>query len=129
MNFVDLGKKNILVVEDDIFNRKLIVKFLGKHKNLKLFESHNGSDALDQLHDFNVDLCLLDLYMPQMDGLEMLSYIRQKEKYKDLPIIVITSDEIERKKSLALGANSFIPKPINLKELELEVYKSLRGVL
>ena len=115
----------LLVAEDDRFNRMLIVAMLAKHKNIKVFEAQNGLEALDLLRIEKIDMLLLDLHMPKMDGFETIQVIRQTEKIKDIPIMVISSDEIERRQSLHLGANQFISKPINMQSLEEHINSAL----
>ena len=121
-----LNEKTILIAEDDMFNRQLIVSFLAKYKNIKIIKAENGIETLDNLSKFHIDLCLLDLYMPQMNGFDTLKHIRKHNNH--MPIIVISSDELEKQKSLDLGANEFIPKPFKLKEFELSVYNMLKNV-
>lgn len=115
----------LLVAEDDMFNRMLIVSMLAKKKNIKVVEAKDGLEALKILENKKVDILLLDLHMPKMDGFETLQTIRNTEKIENLPIMVISSDEAEKNKSLNLGANEFVTKPINLKELENKIYKTL----
>jgi len=127
MNWDDLGKITLLVAEDDKFNRKLISVMLSKNKKIKIIEAKDGQEALTLLNLERVDALLLDIHMPNINGFQTLKSIRKHELHKQLPIIVITSDEIEKKKSLSLGANAFLPKPFKLNELEKQVYNVLVG--
>jgi len=122
-----LKEVTLLVAEDDAFNRKLIHAMLSKNEEIKIIEAVDGKEALDILESKEIDGLLLDIHMPNMDGFETLRKIRQHRKNKDLPIIVITSDEIEKKKSYALGANDFLPKPFKRNELEEKVHSMLLG--
>ena len=117
----------VLVAEDDAFNRKLINAMLSKNKKIKIIEAKDGKEALVLLGSKEVDALLLDIHMPNMNGFETLKIIRKDNIHKKLPIIVITSDEIEKKKSLALGADDFLPKPFKLNELEEKVHSILLG--
>jgi CheY-like chemotaxis protein len=121
-----LRKTTLLIAEDDLFNRLLVVSMLAKNKEIEVLEAKDGEEALAMLLERNVDILLLDIHMPKMNGLETLQEIRQIESIADIPIMVISSDETEKKQSLALGADAFIPKPFNLKALEQQVYDTLR---
>ena len=124
-----LRKTTVLITEDDRFNRLLIVSLLAKNKQIKVLEATNGEEALEMLNTHNIDMLLLDIYMPKMDGLETLAKIRQMETLANIPIMVISSDEMEMKKSLAFGADAFIVKPVNLKKLEGQIYTLLGEIL
>ena len=125
MNWDGLGQVTLLIVEDDKFNRLLIVSLLSKYTNVKVVEANNGIEALDELSKAFVDIVLLDIHMPKMNGFETLSCIRKSEKNAKTPIIILSSDEDEKRKSLELGVNAFIPKPFDLKLLEQQIYKVL----
>jgi len=125
MNWDRLGNIKLLVAEDDMFNRKLISTMLSKNEKIRVTEAVDGQEALSILDSNQMDALLLDIHMPNIDGFETLSIIRKEKKYKDLPIIVITSDEVEKKKSFSLGADAFLPKPFRLNQLEKEVYSLL----
>jgi len=120
-----LNDVTLLVAEDDTFNRKLINAMLSKNKKIKIIEVEDGKEALKILDTKEIDALLLDIHMPNMNGFETLEHIRQHEHHNNLPVIVITSDEIEKKKSFSLGANDFLSKPFKLNELEEKVYDLL----
>jgi DNA-binding response OmpR family regulator len=98
---------------------------LTKNKQIKVLEAKNGEEALEMLSTHNIDILLLDIYMPKMDGLETLKKIRQMDSAANIPIMIISSDETEMKKSLEFGANAFIAKPFKIKELEGQIYTLL----
>jgi len=125
MMWKDIKDITVLVAEDDAFNRKLINAMLSKNKKIKILEAVDGVEALSQLDKHKIDALLLDIHMPNMNGLDTLKNIRQHAEHKDLPVIVITSDEVEKKKSFSLGANGFLPKPFKLNDLEKKVYSVL----
>jgi CheY-like chemotaxis protein len=120
-----LKKTTVLIAEDDRFNRLLIISMLAKNKQIKVLEAKNGEEALKILSTHPVDMLLLDIYMPKMNGLETLKKIRNMGIVANIPIMVISSDETEMKKSLEFGANAFIAKPFKLKELEGQIYTLL----
>lgn len=116
----------ILAVDDDLINLKLLKSMLSKNPNVKeVIEAKNGADAIAQIksrHD--IDLVLLDIIMPIMNGLEVLRVVRLDDNIKQTPIIVLTTDETKKTEALELGANSFLMKPIRSVEL-MEKIESL----
>ncbi len=116
---VDLKGKRILIVDDDVRNVFVITSALENH-NAQIFESFNGKEAIDFLKDGNdVDLILMDIMMPVMDGYECMREIRASEKYKNLPIIAVTAKALkgDKQKCLDAGANDYMTKPIDYKVL------------
>ena len=120
-----LKKTTLLIAEDDLFNRLLVVSMLAKNKQIEVIEAKDGVEALAMLLEHSVDIVLLDIHMPKMNGLETLKEIRGIEKIAHIPIMVISSDETEKKQSLVLGAEAFIAKPFNLKGLEEQIHDVL----
>jgi len=109
----------VLVVDDDMINLKLMKSMLRRTgKVAEVIEARNGSDAIDKLKQRdNIDLILLDIVMPIMGGIEMLKVVRADDNMRQLPIIVLTTDETKKNEALESGANSFIMKPIRSDEL------------
>jgi len=117
---------SFLVVEDSPTMRQLITFALKRVHGSKIVEASDGIDALKKLSAEQFDLILTDINMPIMDGLKLVSLVRGDEKHKDIPIIIITTEgaEEDKKKGLALGANAYLPKPIQTAEL-LRLVKEL----
>ena len=109
----------VLAVDDDLINLKLLKSMLMKTGNVKeVIEAKNGSDAIGQLKGRNdIDLILLDIIMPIMGGIEMLKVVRADDSLRQLPIIVLTTDETKKAEALEAGANGFLMKPIRNDEL------------
>lgn len=118
---------NTLVVDDSAVMRSIIIKTL-KLAELPLgdiWEAKNGEEGLRVLQDNWVDLAMIDIHMPVMDGEEMLTKIRANDQYKNLPVIIVSSesDPARIEKMMTLGA-TFIHKPFTpevLKEVIVEV--------
>lgn len=110
---------NILVVEDSPTMRQLIGFAMKRIANSKVIEATDGVDALKKLSSEKIDLILADINMPVMDGLKLVSLVRGNPIYKDIPIIIITTEgaEEDKKRALAIGANAYLPKPIQTQEL------------
>ncbi|MFB6467150.1 ATP-binding protein [Cytobacillus sp. Hz8] len=113
-----VGKK-ILVVDDDMRNIFALTSFLEEMGMLVIF-AENGMEALELLKAHpDVSLVLMDIMMPEMDGLEALAKIRSNIEYKNLPIIAITAKAMknDREKCIEAGATDYIGKPIQLIQL------------
>ena len=114
----NLGGTRILLVEDNEINRQVALEILSSAK-IKVFEAVNGQAALDFLDKTPVDLVLMDVQMPIMDGYEATRRLREQERFKDLPIIAMTAhamvEDIER--SRAVGMNGHVAKPFDPEDL------------
>ena len=109
----------VLAVDDDLINLKLLKSMLSKSGKVKeVIEAKNGSDAIGQLKGRDdIDLILLDIIMPIMGGIDMLKVVRADDNLRQLPIIVLTTDETKKVEALECGANGFLMKPIRNEEL------------
>ncbi len=109
----------VLAVDDDIINLKLLKSMLLKTGKVKeVIEAKNGSDAIGVLKSReDIDLILLDIIMPIMNGIEVLKVVRADDSLRQLPIIVLTTDETKKVEALDHGANGFLTKPIRNDEL------------
>ncbi|MEK6681810.1 MAG: response regulator [Nitrospirota bacterium] len=118
---------NFLVVDDSPTMRQLITFALKRIHNCQITEANDGVDALKKLSGNKFNLILLDINMPLMDGLKLLSILRGNPTYNDVPIIIITTEgaDADREKAMKLGANAYIAKPIQTNEL----LKVVRGFL
>lgn len=116
-----------LVVEDSPMMRQLLVFALHRIKNLQVTEAEDGVDGLRKLTNDKFDLVITDINMPIMDGLKLVRRIRSDEKYKDVPIIIITTEggSEDRQRALALGANAYITKPIQAPQVIAKVKELL----
>ena len=117
----------ILIVDDEPVNIKLVADLLSDRYNLKV--ALNGEQALQLLESFDIELVLLDIQLPELDGYEVAHRIRTNEKSSDLPIIFLTSrtDEDSIVKGFEAGGNDYLTKPFNLRELEIRVANHLRS--
>ena len=104
----------VLAVDDDMINLKLLKSMLTKNDQIaEVIEARNGADAIEVLKQrTDIDMILLDIIMPVMGGLEMLQIVRADENLRQLPIIVLTTDETKKTEALELGANGFLMKPV-----------------
>lgn len=104
----------VLIVEDSPTMRQLIIFALKRIRGLTIVEAGDGVDGLKKLSTEKYDLILTDINMPIMDGLKLVSLVRKDPGYKDVPIVVITTEgaDEDRKRAMELGANIYITKPI-----------------
>jgi len=120
----------ILIVDDDDTNRLLVINTLMEaNPDWRLFSAINGQVALDLCHQIFFDLIILDWEMPVLNGIDFLIAIKQKEQWKDIPVILYTGimkDASFLKKALELGANEFLRKPVEDVELIARVQSVLR---
>jgi len=120
------SKYTILVVDDTIINVDILVATLGDEYNIMV--ALNGEDAIKYVDSYKIDLVLLDIMMPYMDGYEVCKIIKSKDNNKNIPIIFITAknDEQSMQKAFEVGGIDFITKPFMPKEVELRVKTHLQ---
>lgn len=119
--------EKILIVEDDKHISKL-VKFNLEKANYECTVAATGEKALEALDDQPVDLIILDIMLPGIDGFGICRAIKEKEKLKNIPIIMLTAkgEEVDRIVGLELGADDYIVKPFSPRELVLRVKAILK---
>jgi two-component system chemotaxis sensor kinase CheA len=107
--------KRVLIVEDDGFNLQLLRSMLRQAMECEILANDRGSEVLELLRkgEPKIDLLLLDLYLPEIGGEEILREVRKLPHYEDLPIFIISVDGLDEKKYLDLGATDFVLKPFN----------------
>ncbi|MCF6244656.1 MAG: response regulator [Sulfurovum sp.] len=118
-SFKDFGSKHILLVEDNILNQKIIQNILEK-SHIKITLANNGQEALDILKDEDsIDLVLMDINMPTMDGYQATKHIRSNNMLSNLPVVIISGlgfrNEIEE--MYIVGADAHLTKPFKIGEL------------
>ncbi len=113
-----IGKK-VLIIDDDIRNIFSIHAALEEY-NIEILYAENAKDGISLLEEnVDIDLVLMDIMMPEMSGLEAISIIRKKDKFKTLPIIALTAKAMKhnREQCMEAGASDYISKPVNLEQL------------
>jgi CheY-like chemotaxis protein len=111
--------KKILIVDDDVRNIFALSSVMAE-KEMEIEVAENGREALQKLDENNgIDLVLMDIMMPEMDGYQAMTEIRKKAKFKNLPIIALTAKAMkgDRQKCIEAGANDYLSKPINVEKL------------
>ena len=122
-----MNNQSILIVDDESRNFDVIEALLNEY-DYELNYASTGQEALESLEILEIDLILLDVMMPDMDGIEVCERIKAIPKYKPIPIIMVTA--LTAKEDLAqclnVGANDFISKPVNDLELRARLQSMLR---
>jgi two-component system chemotaxis response regulator CheY len=114
-----MASYNFLIIEDSPTMRQLIRFALNRIPGAQVIEASDGVDGLKKLSSSKVDLILTDINMPIMDGLKLVNLVRSNESYKDIPIVIITTEgaQEDRERAMALGADAYITKPIQATSL------------
>ncbi len=111
--------KTVLIADDDVRNIFSLSKALEKH-GMKVISAIDGKQAIEKLEENpQVDIILMDIMMPEMDGYETISAIRSKAQYKNLPIFAVTAKAMigDREKCIKVGASDYISKPVDIDQL------------
>ncbi|RZL16143.1 MAG: response regulator, partial [Pedobacter sp.] len=114
-----LNNKTVLIADDDVRNIFSLTKALEQHK-MKVLAATDGKEALQLLKDNpEVDIVLMDMMMPEMDGYESTREIRKIPAYKQLPVLAVTAKAMmgDREKCIAAGASDYISKPVDIDQL------------
>lgn len=109
---------NVLIVDDEMHILELL-RYNLESNGYSVIQSETGEEALKKLRDNNIDIILLDLMLPGIDGLEVLRKIRSTEDYKEIPVIMLTAknEEFDTVLGLEMGADDYIGKPFGIHEL------------
>lgn len=119
--------KSVLVVDDSSATRSLMMSMLEDIGGIDVFESSSGFEALKILPRQPFDLIVADINMPDINGFELVSFVKNNEKYKNIPVIFVSTErnEEEINKGMSLGAFAYITKPFNTEEFHYIVKRAL----
>jgi PleD family two-component response regulator len=119
---------NVLIVDDERMNIELAAAFLKEMGNIKISFAQNGQQAIKGMYSKNIDLVLLDINMPGIDGFEVCKLLKDDLKTRDIPIIFLTAqNSIEYiTKAFEVGGADYINKPFNGEELKARVRTQLK---
>lgn len=121
--------KTILIVEDSATTRALIRAVIDELGDVETVEAASGFEALKLLPQQEYDLIITDINMPDINGLELISFVRSNQRYIHLPIIIVSTErsEEDKKRGMALGATNYVTKPFKSGEL-LDIVKKTIGL-
>lgn len=119
--------KHILVVEDSSTTRSMIRAALEEIEDFSSVEAGTGFEALKTLPTQNFDLIITDINMPDINGLELISFVKDHPSYKDIPLLIVSTERSEEdmKRGMELGASGYITKPFRPEDLREIVKKTL----
>jgi two-component system chemotaxis response regulator CheY len=119
--------KRILVVEDSPMTRSLIVSSLEEIGDFTVIEAANGFQALRKLPEVNPDLVITDINMPDINGLEVVRFVKHNENFKHIPVIIVTTEgrDVDKERGLKLGADRYLIKPFEPADLQRFVQELL----
>ncbi len=122
--------RKVLVVEDSSTMRSLIATTVEDIRGLEVIEAGSGFEALRVLPKEKIDLIVTDINMPDINGLEIIHFVKTNPLYEKIPIIIVTTDQgkEDRKKGLALGASEYITKPFDPENLKQVVKRYFKDV-
>src|SRR5688572_16856203 len=121
--------ERVLIVDDDPDILRL-VSYILSHAGLEISTASTGREALDTIRKHRPDLIVLDLMLPDIDGMEVCRTLRQQQSFRRIPILMLTArgEEIDRVVGFELGADDYVSKPFSTRELVLRVKSILRRV-
>jgi len=119
--------KKILIAEDSATMRYLIMSTISALGNYEIIEAANGFEALRILPREKVDLVITDINMPDINGLELVSFIKSNPNYKSTPLFIISTEgsDRDREKGIQLGADAYLVKPFSPEELQTLIKRFL----
>lgn len=122
-------EKRVLIVEDSTAMRSMIASTVEEMKGYVTVEAANGFEALRIIPKERFDLIITDINMPHINGLEIISFVKNHPSFNSIPIIIVTTEhsEEDRKKGISLGASEYVIKPFNPDHLKKVVKKLLGG--
>ena len=117
--------KRILIVDDSPAARSIVAAALNEPETLSVERISSGIEALKRLSTEDFDLVVTDVNMPDLSGLELIRFIKQSERLRHLPVLVISTDTTaqDRDRALALGADAYLAKPFTPAQLRQTIEK------
>lgn len=121
--------KNVLIVEDSKAIRSMIRVSLEEEGDFFVVEAGNGFEALKTLPTRPFDLIITDINMPDINGLELIGFVKSNAAYRGIPLVIVSTEKSEedKKRGMTLGAFGYVVKPFKKEELMGIVKKALEG--
>lgn len=121
--------KSILIVEDSSMTRSMIRAVVEEIDDLETVEAASGFEALKILPSQTFDLIVTDINMPDINGLELINFVKKDERYRGIPLLIVSTEKSDedKERGMAIGANAYITKPFKPQQLQ-DAVKSLLGL-
>ncbi|KAB0666942.1 response regulator [Oryzomonas japonica] len=122
-----VDRKTILITDDSTAFRAMLVSIIESLGDFRIVEAANGFEALRLLPREHVDLIFTDINMPDINGLELISYLRNNPNYEHIPVIILSTEgsQSDIEKGRLLGANEYVVKPLDCSDLKNIIVKYL----
>ena len=116
-----------LVVEDSNTTRSLIKSAIEEIDDINTFEASTGFEALRLLPQQTFDLIVMDINMPDINGFELINFVKTNDNYKNIPVVMVSTERsgAEKEKGMALGAFAYLTKPFDIEKLQGIIRKAL----
>jgi len=115
----------ILIIDDDQFTRELIRTMFKELPAITIHQASNGLEALIMFEDNKYDMLLLDLYMPKMNGEELIAKLKKNNKFESLAIVLMTTDRLSKFELRDIGAKYYLTKPFDFQNFLNNIHKFL----
>jgi two-component system chemotaxis response regulator CheY len=113
--------KTILIVEDSSMTRSMMRAIVEDMEDeVVVVEAATGFEALKMIPAHELDLIITDINMPDINGLELINFVKKDEKYKSIPLLIVSTErsEDDKRRGMALGADDYVTKPFQPKQLQ-----------
>jgi two-component system chemotaxis response regulator CheY len=119
--------KQVLIVEDSSMTRAMIRAAVEEFEEMETVEAANGFDALKLLPTQEFSLIITDINMPDINGLELISFVRNDPRFKAIPLIIISTErsEEDKKRGMNIGADAYLTKPFTPEQVQ----ETIRGLV
>jgi len=122
IDWTKFNELSILIIDDDQFTRELIKTILKQVPTINIYQAIDGLEALNMMNAVKIDMILLDLYMPQMNGKEFIHSIQENDQFQAIPIVLISTDRLSKVELSDMGVNYYLTKPFDFHNFLNDIY-------
>jgi len=122
MDWCKFNELTILIIDDDQFTRELIKTMLREIPTITVHVAMDGVEALTMIEEHTYDMFLVDLYMPKMNGEKFMGILKEDDKFKNIPVVLMTTDRLTRKEIKVIGTNYYLTKPFDFQNFLKSIY-------
>jgi len=119
--------RRVLIVEDSAMTRNMLRAVVEDVDDFETIEAANGLEALKLLPSYDFSLIITDINMPDINGLELISFAKGDPRFKDIPLIIVSTEKSEndRKRGMKMGADAYLTKPFTPEEVQNSIHELL----